>query len=558
MKKTIFLAIAIAVVCSCNKNQIEQTIDNSATSDSTISFDADVSENLTKSGEKEMIPFASEEIEGSYSASLQVMPIGAMADTKATINTGSNEITRTTLKTSGFYVDGYLDPSTEEYAGDTERDGNNGIFYAKHTTFNEDLRDCAHTVHNDGHWVFEGTAPQWRDLSDHHFWAYYPKQTFTESAYNAVSFDYTSNNTDDLVMAHHEQYWEMHDDADNHGTNDELWCLNFKHPLAAVHLTKNFTFLAATDASEKSYEPAPDRFEVSVFNMMGYKSGSCEVSDYDKDIKFKWTVKNTDSKVTLCQADADGASYVIPQATGDIILPINVLDKGTGVSKDDTWFLPSTDAIQNWVPGFYYNYKYNATFIGPYVDPDNPGSYDPGFTGSPWQAAAPVGTINFSYVKDMTISWTNIPGCNNQWQEVYVIITPDEIPITPNAKKDNRPEITNQDSGPSLVDGAGEILLLKTTATAQGVVSVHYQGVPLKWRQSGQEAWTEVTGTATATGKEDLKYDIQINIDADALELEGRQYIYLVYKGGNESGWMNWNIEDFTVSIDSRRTPKSE
>lgn len=573
MKKTIFLAIAIAAVCSCNKNQIEQTIDNSATSDSTISFDASVSENLTKSGETEMIPFASEEIEGIYSASLQVMPIGAMADTKATINTGSNEITRETLKTSGFYVDGYLDPSTEEYAGDTERDGNNGIFYAKHTTFDPNIEDCAHTVHNDGHWVFEGTAPKWRDLSDHHFWAYYPKQTFTESAYNAVSFDFTSDNTTDLVMAHHEQYWEMHDDADNHGTNDELWCLNFKHPLAAVHLAKNFTFKYHTTAAETDADLKEDtdgsRFELTTFNMMGYNSGSCEVSDYEKNIDFDWTVDNNggvESMVELCEADASGASYVVPQGTSNIMIPITVLDKGTGLSFDDTWELPSTNVISNWEPGYYYNYSYKATFIGQFVDPDIPPVYDPGFKGKTEQAATPVGTLNFSRINELTIKWKGMPMVNNHKQVTYLIISPYEIPVE--IKDDGRPEIimsqleskTGQASFDALHDGNGELVLLGMSTSGSKECIMHpstNSNITTKYgpAANGFDTYTTVSeGQNLGVISEENQYGVIMKLNVANLNLSGRQYIYLLcYDGSEATTKTNWPIKEFTISIDSRR-----
>lgn len=261
--------------------------------------------------------------------------------------------------------------------------------------------------------------------------------------------------------------------------------------------------------------------------------------------------------VTLCQADADGASYVIPQATGNIWVPISVLDKGTGLSFDDTWELPSTDVIPNWAPGYYYNYSYKATFKGQYIDPDNPGSYNPGFSGAPWQAAAPIGTLNFSRIKDLTISWTNIPGSNNGKQEVFIIITEDEIPISSTPKKEGRPEIADQESGPSLVDGNGEIILLKTTSTNQGVISIHpissNQGVVLNWRKNGTETWSEIKETVSSESQTDLSYDLKINLDAESLKLEGRQYIYLVYHGGDESGHMKWLIDNFTVTIDSRR-----
>lgn len=498
-----FVAVmGFLALCSCDKSGLSPN-DGKVSSSSIkfgkvhVSFPADTK--ADSSGPRKVGEVNDGDV--SFSVEETVSSIGGY-QTKAAATT--------TASLGGFNVEGFLDPEIQQKEGADDADKNNLHF----------IQNAPVTGGYQGPlWIgdFNGEY-KWRFGTHHHFWATpntLTDYTIDQSDFQSASFSYTSNGSEDVILAYTNRYYGKDEDTDN---KDAKLHLTFKHALSAVKInSENLVFIkrktGEADQPAGNYNGEP-RCQVTKYEVRGINdTGDCETDG----AVFTWSnlsLSNSSSPVNLLANNE--YNFVIPQdrykevsGKATTLLHLEVLDRQRELTRP---FIYETDDVfgtGSWLAGHAYQYNFTGSIIVPKL-PEGQSGIDAGFTGKPFQYLSVIDNVSAKYIKKIRLTWTGLPG-GNSGNGTFAFISYEPVGSTP-------AESSYMGSGNAPV----------TTNSHIGFIYNYKTNVCLKGSVSGTNCSCDIT----------LPDDFASDIN-----------IYAAYIGSNNSGTCHWYLHNLKFEI---------
>lgn len=395
-----FVAVmGFLALCSCDKSGLSPN-DGKVSSSSIkfgkvhVSFPADTK--ADSSGPRKVGEVNDGDV--SFSVEETVSSIGGY-QTKAAVTT--------TASLGGFNVEGFLDPEIQQKEGADDADKNNLHF----------IQNAPVTGGYQGPlWIgnFNGEY-KWRFGTHHHFWATpntLTDYTIDQSDFQSASFSYTSNGSEDVILAYTNRYYGKDEDTDN---KDAKLHLTFKHALSAVKInSENLVFIKRktgdADQPAGNYNGEP-RCQVTKYEVRGINdTGDCETDG----AVFTWSnlsLSNSSSPVNLLANNE--YNFVIPQdrykevsGKATTLLHLEVLDRQRELTRP---FIYETDDVfgtGSWLAGHAYQYNFTGSIIVPKLS-DGQTGIDANFSGKPFQTLPVINDVSIKYIKKIKLTWHN-------------------------------------------------------------------------------------------------------------------------------------------------------
>ncbi|MCF0198849.1 MAG: hypothetical protein HUK02_05930 [Bacteroidaceae bacterium] len=427
--------------------------------------------------------------------------------------TRASIITTSTLNQAGqtFKMEGYLDPKIKNLPSASAADKADQHFIK------------GATVTCDGsNWTIS-PQPNWRQQVYHYFWEYKGNPTnFTVDAndYEHVTFSYTNPYNEDLLVAHQKKYWQE-------GDGDALTPITFDHALSAITVDKSNIGFKVKDNNGTPQPDNGNRGELVDIQIRSISEGDCDVTGG----QFTWTTPTTPTY--KLQSVIDGTpAFFIPQSKSTSFVQIIVKDKTRGVTRpytfDSQLFKDQLNSSTTWQSGTWeagkqYNYDIQGNFVLPYLSNQTIGGLRLEFDGNKFKQDVTMDNINLQYVERIKISWTGTPTVNGNGTWVMLAVMPISQKVEEGDffKQNGKPKIDASTVG----DNKQIVFAYDAFATSNNVKRGSYDSS---------------TGTYSA---EFSLTDVGVNSNSTAFK------IVALYWGGDNSGKVEWILQDFTLEI---------
>lgn len=559
MKTSNISIISLAIILMSVSCTREASVSMGKSSGTNIGISAEIYSPATKSAASSTDVSFLESGDYSMTVTQTVEPIENEMMTKAD---NAVEMTRDGLKGTGFWVKGFLgDEIADSHYPVTDLNFIKGEHATYHANGSYTDGQSGETVSFTDRWTFDKDQ-KWRSEINHYFWGYYPDlgDSFKASKDEASISNYVTDFKTDVLVAYTQKYWDCGKHPDDGIT------FPFNHALSAVDVDYDITCVEQTNKEGTETKPS-DRIEIQSAVMNVASKGSCTI---DKNGNIVWnsvgTTKTTDVP--------NNVSFVIPQTMEETNANVTfqVYDKKRQISKPVQFEFPTTlkngsvthTNVNEWLAGNKYSYLFKGQFVAPYIDPKEPDGYNPGFAKKYFEVAAPIGTLNFDYIKTIRISWKNMPE-STTGLSIYVGIVGGEIPVTI-VQEDgfDIPKVTassmNAVTDPVWVANFPEEKEVYDKNTFPNIVFA-YEGGNGKNKNftihhSGQELYVDgnlvdYTGVVKYENTTDWPSYSKSNVLIDHIDVEkmtGDRYIYIAYRG-SDNGSCQWIMENLTVEI---------
>lgn len=422
MKKFYLFSIAALalVVCSCSKDSLEDS--DGRRSDSRIGITNIVaSPALTRADAISSTSVSSytDEAAGIFlDVEKTVEPIDCQIVTKGTEYTTSN--------LGSFIIDGYLDNEITRKVAVSDEDKADQHFIVAPA-------DPGYNVVKDGTvWKFDGGDYKWRYGVHHHFWAHTPspsnltspltflkKTNSTENDTTKVSFNYTSDGSEDFLVSYKNQYFGKDEETDK--KNEEL-DLQFNHALTEVQVNvSNIQFKVrepgATSSANDTDAPAGRCSVSNIYFRKVMESGTCTAN---KGACTWDNLSGGDMTRDVLSLNAGSPSFLIPQNSDSIVLHVEVLDTRRQLTRPYIFEAKDVFKTGNWLSGHKYGYNFTGKFIVPNL-PDGQEGLDANFSGNKFKQKLVTNAIESKYIKKFTLTWEGTPTTTGNGTIVMIV-----------------------------------------------------------------------------------------------------------------------------------------
>lgn len=276
-------------------------------------------------------------------------------------------------------------------------------------------------VSADSKWIGDfADEYDWRFGTHHHFWATPNISSIPDFAVDAddfskATFSYTSDGTEDIILAYKNQYYGKDEEAAS--TKNQTLGLTFYHALAALKVNSSgLSFYKRTPgqtdktalSSEDNIDGQP-RCSVLKYEVRNIKNtGDCSVTGST----FSWSNQAVASGTTpiIDLLEDNEARFIIPQnkpsTTDKSIIHLEIVDRKRDLTRPFIFETSSVMENTTWAAGNRYVYNLSGDVIVPVLNGDGTGM-DANFSGKPFQSLCVINDIGVKYIQKIRLTWTN-------------------------------------------------------------------------------------------------------------------------------------------------------
>ena len=430
----------------------------------------------------------------TFTVTEEVTPI-CNPRTKASIMTGS--------ELRSFVLDGYItEPAMSIMAvADESETDTTDLHFINNVKVTYDGSD--NEWHTDGEYT-------WRNMANHHFWAYYGNVSnfsITEGSkgnqYGKATFNYSNTGEEDVLVANNIVYWKE-------GDNSALQ-LQFDHALSAVSADMSGVkmFVKSQDGTTRTEDAS--RGTVNDVKIVSYNDGICTV-----DNGFTWVTAMTKSGELTALPVMQSPGFVIPQEKSYTRVVMTVTDNVRTFTRDYELNLGWNGL---WLAGDKYNYKISGNVAFPYVDKGVSG-IDLTFDSSTKQQdyKVVIDDLKWDMVKRIKLSWDGAPKANGNGTVTMICLVPYTASYTPDYS--------------TYFSGNGNL----TINSGRSDVGFAFKS----------------TGSSTEVIKGTLNEDhceCVFDLDDIGSESVNRYMLVALFNGGNKSNHVTWITQNMKLEI---------